>query len=150
MSQPNATQLHQFLIDHFSLDELKTLCFNLGIEFDDLGGDGRAGKARELVLVMQRRLRVDHLIAHLSQARPEAYRQRFQESPAIPVVSARKRRNPRQVFISHAHQDAAFAQRLAGDLRARGIPFWISPTASRLAKTGPTRSIAGWTRAVWS
>jgi len=137
MSQPNATQLHQFIIDHFSLDELKTLCFNLGVEFDDLGGDGRAGKARELVLTMQRSLRVDHLIAHLSQASPEAYRQRFQQSPAIPVVSARMRRNPRQVFISHAHQDATFAQRLAGDLRARDIPVWISPDSIQLGEDWP-------------
>ena len=118
MTQPDTTQLHQFLVDHFSLEELKTLCFNLGVEFEDLGGEGRSDKARELVKAMQRRTRLEHLVAHLSIARPDAYRRRFHQTPTIPAAPARARRNPRQVFISHAHQDAAFAQRLAGDLRA--------------------------------
>ena len=137
MSQPDATQLHPFIVDHFSLDELKTLCFNLGVEFDDLGGDTRQGKARELVKAMQRQTRLDHLAAHLSLARPDAYRQRFHESPAIPPTPARLRRNPRQVFVSHAHQDAAFARRLAGDLRQRGFPIWIAPDSIRIGEDWP-------------
>ena len=40
MTQPDATQLHQFLVAHFSLEELKTLCFNLGVEYEDLAGEG--------------------------------------------------------------------------------------------------------------
>lgn len=83
MSQPDAAQLHQFIVDYFNLDELKTLCFNLGVEYDDLGGDGRSGKARELVLSMQRQLRLDHLVAYLSLARLEAYRRRFPEKALI-------------------------------------------------------------------
>ena len=137
MTQPDATQLHQFLVDHFSLDELRTLCFNLGVEYEDLGGEGRAGKARELVKEMQRRGRLEHLVAHLSIARPDVYRQRFHESPSIPAAPTRLRRNPRQVFISHAHQDAAFAQQLAGDLRARGFPVWIAPDDIRIGEDWP-------------
>ena len=137
MTQPDTTQLHQFLVDHFSLEELKTLCFNLGVEFEDLGGEGRSDKARELVKAMQRRTRLEHLVAHLSIARPDAYRRRFHQTPTIPAAPARARRNPRQVFISHAHQDAAFAQRLAGDLRARGFPVWISPDSIGLGEDWP-------------
>lgn len=127
MTQPDATQLHPFIVDHFSLDELKTLCFNLGIEFDDLGGDTRQGKARELVKAMQRQTRLDHLAAHLSLARPDAYRQRFHQSPTIPATPARLRRNPRQIFISHATADADFAHRLKDDLEAEGWRVWIAP-----------------------
>ena len=36
-------------------------------------------------------------------------------------------RNPRQVFISHAHEDTEFAHRLAADLRTAGWRVWISP-----------------------
>ena len=137
MTQPDTIQLHQFLVDHFDLEELKTLCFNLGVEYEDLGGEGRSDKARELVKAMQRRTRLEHLVAHLSLARPEAYRQRFHETPRIPVAPARARRDPHQVFISHAHQDAAFAQRLAGDLRARGFPVWISPDSIQIGEQWP-------------
>ncbi len=86
MIQPDATQLHQFLVAHFSLEELKTLCFNLGVEYEDLGGEGRSGKARELVQAMQRRTRLEHLVAHLSIARPDAYRKRFHETQSIPAA----------------------------------------------------------------
>lgn len=137
MTQPDTTQLHQFLVDHFSVDELKTLCFNLGVEFEDLSGEGRSGKARELVKAMQRQVRLEHLVAHLSIARPDAYRRRFHETPAIPAAPGRARRDPRQVFISHAHQDAAFAQRLASDLRARGFPVWIAPDSIRVGEQWP-------------
>ena len=137
MTQPDSTQLHQFLVDHFSLEELKTLCFNLGVEYEDLGGEGRSDKARELVRAMQRRTRLEHLVAHLAIARPDAYRKRFHETPAIPVAPISVRRNPRQVFISHAHQDAVFAQRLAGDLRARGFPIWISPDSIQIGEQWP-------------
>ena len=34
---------------------------------------------------------------------------------------------PRQIFVSHAHQDAAFAQQLATDLRQQGWDIWIAP-----------------------
>ena len=137
MTQPDATQLHQFLVAHFSLEELKTLCFNLGVEYEDLAGEGRSDKARELVKAMQRRTRLEHLVAHLAIARPDAYRKRFHETPAIPAAPIRARRDPRQVFISHAHQDAPFAQRLAGDLRARGFPVWISPNSIRIGEDWP-------------
>jgi formylglycine-generating enzyme required for sulfatase activity len=45
----------------------------------------------------------------------------------VPQPPGPAKRNPRQVFISHAHQDAAFAQRLAADLRTRGWPVWLAP-----------------------
>jgi formylglycine-generating enzyme required for sulfatase activity len=77
MTQPDATQLHQFLVDHFSLDDLKTLCFYLDVEFDDLGGDGRVGKARELVLLARRQSRLERLDEMLRRMQPEVYRQQF-------------------------------------------------------------------------
>jgi hypothetical protein len=51
----NQVKLLKLLTGHFSLDELRTLCFNLGMDLDDLRGEGRSGKARELILFMGRR-----------------------------------------------------------------------------------------------
>jgi hypothetical protein len=45
--------------------------------------------------------------------------------------SRRRRRAPREVFLSHASTDRRFASRLAEALRRRGIPVWYSRTHIR-------------------
>ena len=32
------TRLHRFIVNHYDLEELRTLCFNLDVSSDDLGG----------------------------------------------------------------------------------------------------------------
>jgi hypothetical protein len=64
-----AMELYQSLLDGFSLDDLRTLCFHLQIEYDDLPGEGRAAKARELVKQMQLTKRLDDLRATIIQLR---------------------------------------------------------------------------------
>jgi formylglycine-generating enzyme required for sulfatase activity len=136
MSQPDTTQLHQFLVDHFSFDELKTLCLNLKVRYDDLGGEGLTGRARELVLYMERHGRIVDLCAVLAQLRPDSYHSAFGETAAEQTVTATPprrgrrfvERNPRQVFVSHAVGDGGvFAHRLAYDLRRGGYTTWIAP-----------------------
>ena len=65
-------QLHEILVDRFSIDEIRTLCFELGIEYEELDGDGRTGKARELITYVERRGRTQDLINCAKIARPEA------------------------------------------------------------------------------
>ena len=136
MTQPDTTQLHQFLVDHFSLDELKTLCLNLKVRYDDLGGEGLTGKARELVLYMERHGRTVDLRAVLAQLRSDTYHSAFGATAAEQTVTAtpprrgrrHAERNPRQIFVSHAVQDGTtFAHRLADDLRQAGYTIWIAP-----------------------
>ncbi|MCB9443720.1 MAG: AAA family ATPase, partial [Ardenticatenaceae bacterium] len=69
-SQPNLQQVRQLIASHFSLQELKTLCFDVGVEFDDLGGEGKSEKARELVAYIQRRGRLPELLRTLVAERP--------------------------------------------------------------------------------
>lgn len=64
------TQLYGLLTKHFDLEELKTLCFNLGVTYDDLRGEGNADKARELVLYLERLDRIPDLTARCAQLRP--------------------------------------------------------------------------------
>ena len=61
-NEPSFTDLHQALIDRYDLEELRTLCAQFGVPFDDLRGEGRSAKARELILWLQRRGRLDELI----------------------------------------------------------------------------------------
>ncbi len=42
------SRLHRFIIEHYDLDELRTLCFDLGVNYDDLRGEGLSAKARAI------------------------------------------------------------------------------------------------------
>ena len=119
--------LLRFLENHYTLDGLKTLCFNLFVDYDNLGGDTKNAKARELILHLERVGRLPDLLAQLGRERPRAYERDFARTPPVPPVPVRPNRDPHQVFISHAHEDDAFAHRLAADLRSEGWAVWIAP-----------------------
>ena len=51
-------------------EELRTLCADLGVNYDDLPAQGRAHKARELVACLERLSRVPDLQALLARPRP--------------------------------------------------------------------------------
>lgn len=121
------TQLLQFLESHYTLDGLKTLCFNLFIDFDNLGGDTKNAKGRELILHLERAGRTADLLAQLGREKPRAYEREFAKAPPVPPIPVRPNRDPRQVFISHAHEDDVFAHRLAADLRGEGWSVWLAP-----------------------
>ncbi len=63
--------LHQKLTVHFDDNELRTLCLRLDVDYDSLVGEGKAGKARELVTYLQRRERLSEMIAFCRQERPK-------------------------------------------------------------------------------
>jgi nucleoside phosphorylase len=65
-------KVHQLLIESYNLEELRTLCLQLSVPFDDLGGEGRQAKAREMLLWMNRRGRLDDLVAALAYQQPTA------------------------------------------------------------------------------
>jgi hypothetical protein len=59
------------LQESFSLNDLKTLCFELGVDFDNLEGEGKTAKARELIVHLERRARVSELIQKCASERPD-------------------------------------------------------------------------------
>jgi hypothetical protein len=63
--------LHRAIDTHFSLDELRTLCFDLHIDFDNLGGEGKQGKARELALHCERTGKIPELLEAIRRLRPD-------------------------------------------------------------------------------
>jgi hypothetical protein len=40
------THLRQFIAEHYDLEDLRTLCFDLGVDYDELGGEGKTVEAR--------------------------------------------------------------------------------------------------------
>jgi len=65
------TRLRQLLSTHFDAGELRTLCFDLGVEYDDLPGAGKADKARELVTYLERHSRIYKLWEIGKRLRPD-------------------------------------------------------------------------------
>ncbi len=63
--------LFETLGKHFSEQELKTLCFYLDIDYDDLPGEGREDKARELVKCIKRHGRVHEFVEIGQKRRPD-------------------------------------------------------------------------------
>lgn len=66
-----ATHLRKGLVDYFKLDELASLCRDLGIDFENIGGEGKEGKARELVDYCQRRGLVSEFLQRCAELRPQ-------------------------------------------------------------------------------
>ena len=64
------TVYSKLIAEHFNLGELRGLCFDLDIQYEDLPGDTRNDKARELVANCERHGRLDDLIARCEQLRP--------------------------------------------------------------------------------
>lgn len=63
-------ELSQLIRKHYSLGELKSLCFELQVEYDDLAGETLTNKVQALVEYLERRGRVPHLLPLLKQQRP--------------------------------------------------------------------------------
>jgi hypothetical protein len=64
-------RLRQILATRFDAGELNTLCFDLGVDYDDLPGESRADKARELIGYLERCGRVSDLVELGRERRPD-------------------------------------------------------------------------------
>ena len=56
--------LHQRLLV-LDLEELRTLCFYLEVDYDNLRGEGKSAKARELIRGLERQNRVHEIESYL-------------------------------------------------------------------------------------
>lgn len=64
-------KLRETITDLFNEDEIRTLCFDLGIDFEELQPGGKSAKVRELIALCVRTQRLDALLRSCEQARPE-------------------------------------------------------------------------------
>jgi uncharacterized protein YhaN len=62
-------KLSDLMAHYFNLEEVRDLCFRLGIDYDDLGGEGKSGKVRELVMRLELNGRLPNLLPLLKQLR---------------------------------------------------------------------------------
>lgn len=65
-------KLYELFLNHFDAEELRSLCFiHLGIEYDDLRGQSRAGKIMALIAYCERHSRTDELVRTCRRVRPD-------------------------------------------------------------------------------
>jgi hypothetical protein len=63
--------LRKRIVTGYNLEEIRTLCSDIGVDYDNLGGEGKEAKARELVAYLKRRNKLDDLIRFLQDDRGE-------------------------------------------------------------------------------
>lgn len=124
LDQVTPVQLRDILIQYFSLDELKELCFDLGVDYEQLPGESKGAKARELVQYVDRRGQRRQLIDRCYQIRPQAT-----WPAATPTSGPPTRETPVAnqlqsqshglgLFFSYSHKDERLRDKLAEHLRA--------------------------------
>lgn len=59
--------LRQFIVDHYNLNELRTLCIRLHVGCDDLPGEDKSAKVHRLVSTLERQQRLDKLLLDLQK-----------------------------------------------------------------------------------
>ena len=68
-NMPTSQELHEQIDRTHNDDNLRDLCLALNVDYDNLGGQGKSAKARELVLLMVRTGRFAELSAQVRQRR---------------------------------------------------------------------------------
>ena len=63
--------LYSVLTERFDLEEFKTLCFHLNINFDNLNGNNLSAKSRELISYCRRRKILKNLVESMVNLRPD-------------------------------------------------------------------------------
>lgn len=130
MPAPNRTELRTFILARFNRDEFGMLCSDYFPDFyrDYEGVDTPLRNLAEaLVAYCERHDQLERLRSAVHAARSQPYEATFGEFIAAEIKI--KPRNPKQIFLSYAHQDEAFARRLQADLRAQGVPLWVATSS---------------------
>ena len=70
LTQPQLVELNSKMNQVFSLDEIESLCFDMGINFESLPGGNKGSRIRELIEFCRRRGRDKELAAKVRAERP--------------------------------------------------------------------------------
>lgn len=66
----NNPLLRDLIAKYFDLEEIKVLCFDLNVDYEELKGENKAGKTMSLVLYFNRRSKLFSLIQKCKEERP--------------------------------------------------------------------------------
>ncbi|MEW5986287.1 MAG: hypothetical protein AB1791_06605 [Chloroflexota bacterium] len=83
-SSMNLPDLRQLLTDSLDLEDVRTLCFDLGIDYDSLRGEGKAAKVRELIVFCAGRRRIAELEGRVQRLHPHLFNQSLMKPETLP------------------------------------------------------------------
>ena len=116
MPKISPTQLRTALSKLFNTGELRTLCFDLGIEYEDLEGAGKSAKALALVQYAQRHGRYDELVYRVQQLRPHTDLGAAVAAPSgTPAGGAPGAKGPAPVTKVYVSGDFVGGDKVGGD-----------------------------------
>jgi formylglycine-generating enzyme required for sulfatase activity len=69
--RPTLIALYRQIVERLDAEAVQTLCFYVGVDYDDLSGEGRAGKVRELLEALRRQERVPELVQAARDLHPD-------------------------------------------------------------------------------
>ncbi len=119
----NRTQLRQILATRFDTTELRTLCFELDVEYSNLPGRSKAEKEQELIVYLERRQRLPDLVKVGQQLRPDID---WGDTPTVPGPSPSAPSNAERDSL-RAQLDRARKILAVLELRAAGYTTLTTP-----------------------
>jgi len=90
MAEKDFYPLRHELDQRFDEQELRSLCFDLRVDYDNLPGEGKVNKARELVAYMARRGRLDDLAKIGRRMRPDVDWEALIQPPQVITPATRR------------------------------------------------------------
>jgi hypothetical protein len=125
----NLSELHRNIADHFNMSELQSLCFDLGIDYENLGGANKIDKIRELITYLQRRGNLEELVVYCTQLRPNVgWRELADPSP---VIQEHKTTNRITILFLAADPSDAARLRLGEELREIQVQLQLAKLRDR-------------------
>ncbi|MCP4545489.1 MAG: phosphotransferase [bacterium] len=100
-------ELRRVLGDRFDAGELRDLCFDLGVDYDELSGKVKADKVRALLGYLERRARIPELVQVVKQLRPDisgedeegTLKRSDSSSPPLPQLAEALQRGSLAFFV---------------------------------------------------
>ena len=105
--------LRQILTQYYNDGELRTMCFDLGIDYESLGGRGKSEKVAELVLYARRQNRINDIAAYVRQTR-QFIQLRMTDTPSSSLGEVAGSRSSSTHDI-HVHGDMVGGDKVSGD-----------------------------------
>ncbi len=126
METVNLIDLHQFLDQHFNDQDLRTACFALAVDYDNLPAEGKTNKMRELIQHLNHRGRLKDLLAYLEETRPN-----FPLS-ALKEVQPENDRNLAEISVNIESTSPEMRTLKESLKQGRVVIFWGGDLDSRL------------------
>jgi hypothetical protein len=105
--------LHKQIDQYFSFSEVRTLCFDLGVDFENIPGDIRSAFIRNLIISLAKQNRLQALVNLVRQERPFVDWQDVPPDFELPTSMAQE--NIQQVVNYHVYGDYVGGDKIGGD-----------------------------------